>query len=57
MPKKFKKTIKLKVKIPKSRDLIHLGEITNGTGAGAHKSDKDYDRKKNRKIEKESEGL
>lgn len=36
----------------KSRDLVHLQEITHGTGAGAHKSKKDYNRKELRRAER-----
>lgn len=40
-----KKIIKIgTIKTPKSRDLVHMQEITHGTGAGAHKSRKDYNR-------------
>lgn len=42
---------KIKVTPPKSRDLLHLQEITHGTGAGYHRSPKDYDRKQSRKEE------
>ena len=38
----------------KSRDLVHLQEITNGTGVGGHKSAKDFNRKASRKAEKEA---
>lgn len=41
------------IKAPKSRDLVHLQEITHGTGAGAWVSKKDYKRNQSRKIEKE----
>jgi hypothetical protein len=41
------KTIKIgTLKTPKSRDLLHLQEITHGSGAGAHKSRKDYNRQR-----------
>ena len=30
----------------KARDLVHLQEITHGSGAGAHKSRKDYNRQR-----------
>ena len=36
----------------KSRDLVHLQEITHGSGAGYHSSKKDYDRKEARNSEK-----
>lgn len=36
----------------KSRDLVHLQEITHGSGAGAHKNKKKYNRKQARKEEK-----
>ena len=38
----------------KSRDLVHLQEITNGTGVGGHKSLKDFSRKNTRKVEREA---
>ena len=37
----------------KSRDLVHLQEITHGSGTGYHSSKKDYDRKELRNAEKE----
>ena len=46
---------RLKAKAPKVRDYVHLGEITHGSGAGYHKSKKDYNRKDNRKAEQEEE--
>jgi hypothetical protein len=57
MKRNYKKNnpIRLTAKAPKSRDLVHLGEITHGSGAGYHKSKKDYNRKNNRKVEQEEE--
>lgn len=57
MKRNYKKNdpIRLKVKAPKSRDLVHLGEITHGSGAGYHKTKKDYNRQDIRKEEKGEE--
>lgn len=57
MPKKKKEKIgKINPNQIKSRDILHMQEFLNGqNAAGAHKSDKDYDRKKNRKEEKDYE--
>jgi len=38
MAKRHKKPMVLRVQAPKSRDLVHLGEITHGSGAGAHQT-------------------
>lgn len=42
----------LKAKAPKVRDYVHLAEITHGSGAGYHRSAKDYNRRNSRKIER-----
>lgn len=36
------------------RDYVHMREITHGSGAGFHKTPKDYSRKQSRKIERQS---
>lgn len=44
-----KPTIKIATINPnkiKTRDFVHLQEITHGSGAGAHKSRKDYNRQR-----------
>lgn len=56
MPKKKKEKIgKINPNQIKSRDILHMQEFLNQAGSGSHKSDKDYDRKKNRKEEKDYE--
>lgn len=51
-----KKAIKIGTINPNGmgRDYVHMREITHGTGAGAHKSKKDYNRKQQRNIERQS---
>lgn len=36
----------------KSRDIVHMQEFLRGAG-GAHKSKKDYNRRDNRKVERD----
>ncbi len=39
----------------KVRDIVHMQEIIRGTGAGYHRSKKDWNRRESRKQEKEDD--
>lgn len=56
----MKKTTKIGTINPnkiKARDYVHLQEITHGTGAGAHRSKRDYNRQRAKlDTKRQSEG-
>lgn len=50
---KKEKIGKINPNIIKTRDIVHMQEFLNGSGAGYHRSSKDWDRKESRRQERE----